>query len=431
LHAAHGVSILASFPLWTVFHHFHGLATTEFVAPQFRASLDAAKSALPEVYRAATAISVLDSQVSTVGPEAEYVVRSLTNVLFSVLVEKLDAFDGFKAEIQRVPARQRLPLDRLRQRVEERRFWRVQRGSLVEVGLEGVDAPPDDAKFFDYWGPISYEGTEKSHERSFHALPEAWEMLIQFFRLVSQSGFASILTAASNPRGGRHPPHDTHRSGIDFDLDWGYVDGPSRVPNLARRKKRFGKGRLLDLERDEVFELILDPRDQSVQEKQIRMPLVATLVVLQAAALSGLRRYLYVDTDAMSYAANQLGLLIDASLSGARRGTRNIPVAEGLAHYNHLHAEAKDLRSPQRDRQPTSAFLSKEQLSKLYAHALLRDTDPRFQKELTAPWYFTPAEQGRVDEFAKKWMQRSNDGKPALLPLWGVEDPARPFLDEE
>jgi hypothetical protein len=416
-----GVVLLTALPIWTVYHHFHGIAAYGDVQEHLRASLAAASTALGDVYSLVARPAVLDDRVVTLSPAAEQLLLTMLNALQAALSAKSGELDRFSMEVQGLPTRVHRTAKALTAERDAQPLWREGTGADTVVSLGTPPAGARDVALFPYLGLLEYEGGERTFARSFFALPTTWERLVDCARLVSQAGFVLVLTAACNPSGGRHPPHQTHRNGVELDLDWGFTStlwqtgGQQRgkVRDLARRVRKPAVLVYIfrDTETGEYLTLVPNPADAGKPFTHTGIEALSTLVVIQALVLSGLRRYLYADIENMLLAADYLGLVLDPSLFVKVGRKANIPVAEGTGHYNHLHAEAQE---------GAARYLTPNNLTKIYGRALERDAHPEFQRFLEPPRDADDDTKQRVKAFTDAWLQRSKQDPPlpSLLPVW-------------
>jgi len=402
-----GVVVLCTVPIWAIYHHFHGTAAYAAVSHQLADVLAAGRTTVRMFHQGLVRQVAAGQNFTT---DEEYLLVTVISVLHSMINVRLAYLAQFERDTSSLPPRIRFTADALDQQMRRTAFWVSGPPGERVVQLGRPREPNLEAKPFPYHGSIVYEGGERLHSRSFYALPDGWAVFEDFCRLVCQAGFTVTVTACGNAFGGRHPPHDTHRSGLEFDVDWAFTsDSRDRVRNLARRRKRYGTGIFRDVERDKYFSLEEIPGDKT-PPTHIYIEALSALVAFQAAALSGLRRYLYVDVENMILAADYLGWIVDRALFAEVGRKANIPVIEGLGHFNHLHGEVPS---------PAVSRIDSEVLTRVFVQALIRDKNPDFSSYyLRAPVGASPASVDRVRRFGELWAQRSVDGLPALRPVW-------------
>ncbi|MFE7076930.1 hypothetical protein ACFU96_43260 [Streptomyces sp. NPDC057620] len=418
-----GITLLTVLPLWTAYHHLHGTAAHQEVRMRLHASLAGARDALGDLYGLVARPEILDDRVVVLTPATEHLLVTLINALQAAITVKSGYLDRFSAEIQVLPPRVHRTVTSLVSERDARVFRRTGKGADMIVSL-GPPPPSTDGGnmgVFPYLGALTYEGSARTFARSFFALPRTWERLVDCSRLVSQAGFALVVTAASNPSGGRHPPHQTHRSGVEVDLDWGFIDQfwesggkqCGKVRNLARRIRKPANFIYIyqDVETGNYIMLEPHPADAHLPSSHTGIEALSTLVVIQALILSGLRRYIYADVENMLQASDYLGTALSSRLFPKVGQKENIPVVEGLGHYHHLHAEALE-GGPR--------YLAPHHLTELYRLALDRDKHPAFQQFLNPPADADDDTQQRVKAFARAWHKRSEQDPPlpSLLPVW-------------
>ncbi|WP_214405682.1 hypothetical protein [Pseudonocardia lacus] len=403
-----GIVVLCSVPVWAVYHHFHGTAAYAVVSHQLASVLAIARTSVRTMYT--ELVRPRSTSEGNLSPSEEYLLTVVDDALYSMISARLGYLAQFERKTSALPSRIRFAAETLNNRIRATAFW-VSGPSdepFVTLGKPARSGP--EAKAFPYHGVVLHEGGERLHARSFFALPGAWAVFEDFCRLVCQAGFTVTVTAVGNSNGGRHPPHSTHRSGLEFDVDWTFTSDPKdRVRNLARRRKKYGTGIFRDVERGQYFSLEELPGD-TTPPTHIYIEALSALVVFQAAALSGLRRYLYVDVTNMILAADYLGWVVDRGLFAEVGRKANVPVAEGMGHFNHLHGEVPS---------PAVSRLSGDALTRIFRQALVRDGNDEFSSYyFRPPVDASPAVIARVLQFTERWMQRSAAGLPALLPVW-------------
>jgi hypothetical protein len=407
----------ASVPIYTLYHHCHGLATARVLAPRLESAIAVARSRLREQI-AADVSSLAALQAGFFDPRRTITLELIGELFDTALVLKLSLLERFRQMIATIRKRSFLPARELNARAASV-FWRLgPSDSPTGVGLG--NPPKDDAVATRRITPrVWYEGSPQTFDRSFWAPDECWFAFQDLVQLMSQSGFALALIAASSPLDGRHPPHLTHRNGIEFDVDWGFPDPASQeasastvvvVPNLARAEKKTkgSKATYIDQYTGQTFDLVPVAGDER-PTTQTGIAQVATLAMFQAAVLSGFHRYLYVDATNLRQAVEYLGIGIDRTLFTEPNLTNNIPFAEGMGHYNHLHAEYGGKKG---------AFLTPENLLKMYQRALARDNDAEFKALMDR----TPESMRKSEPLLKKfrddWFARATASFPSLLPVW-------------
>jgi hypothetical protein len=432
LTAVIGTVALCSFPLWTVYHSFHGYAAHTRVVPRLLDSLSTAGFVLNDVR-----VGLLRSASGSQANEFDLIMSLLDVGLRQALIQKANPYVGtFNAQVEALfQPRIRLKDADLKKAVEGVRFWKHDAGGVATVYLEREALDSSD-KPFDYLGGIYLNGTASQQERSFLALKGGWETLEQAARLVSQAGLWLYVNAANNPYGGRHPPHNVHENGGDFDLGWTYIgtylgkkdtietdpkDWHNHKENLARMKQvKPNRGPIFSdpLTRKE-FSLEPISQDQTMPETHAGIQRLAVQVALQAVALSGFKRYLYADAQNMRDAATMLGLAISPHLdpwSATKKAV--IPFNEAMWHYNHIHAELFS-----RWASDVGSFLTTKSFTVMYDLAIERDNNEDFFKEMFHP---RPGRPGidrdeslkRIEPFLKDWRSRSAAKMPSLLPIW-------------
>ncbi|UCG61063.1 MAG: hypothetical protein JSV52_12145, partial [Candidatus Zixiibacteriota bacterium] len=258
-----------------------------------------------------------------------------------------------------------------------------------------------------------------------------WQQLRAGLLLANQCGITVYVTAASNRWGGKHPPHSTHRSGKEVDLDWGYYDpaaGEMRtVPNLQRRKKQYYRagsadGLFYDPRKKRTFDF--QPVGRGGADQQTGFDALATWVVIQSLPFVGFNRFLYSDTSSMVNALEHLsaafpGMVVpevwpsSQKVSVPRPPVSEEALVEPTGHFNHLHAEG--VAEPPFDTSDNLLRITNEVLRELYRLALARDNDPSFKA-----FFFPNAEgtSGPDSELWRMWVSRRQSGNPALLPIW-------------
>ncbi|WP_372348399.1 hypothetical protein [Streptomyces sp. KL116D] len=429
-----GVVVLCSVPVRIAYHHFHGTAAYTVIAERHIRVLVGARASA----RAAHAEMVLSGAAGgrTLSSDEEYVLVTTLDAVQSMVTTRLDSVTRFQQDKADLPPRIRVPAAELTQRVAAIQFWvhGPPDNRRARLGKPSTTGPED--KPLPYYGTVLDAGGERVHARSFYALPESWRAFENFCRLVCQAGFSVYVNACSNAHGGRHPKHVTHREGVEFDVDWTFTSSPGdTVRNLARRRKKYGTGIFRDVERDRYFSLEPVPGDPQLHSHR-NIEALSTLVVFQAAALSGLHRYLYSDVENMILAAEYLGWVVDQSLFAQVGRKANIPVAEGVNHADHLHGEVTS---------PVTRCLDETVLTTILHQALVRDAHKEFSSTYLLPPWQAPSSAPKTDAGAQKptpremrttafihlWAERAAAGLPALLPVWlPTEDLQRRWLPE-
>jgi hypothetical protein len=449
-----GTATLCAFPLWTVYHDFHGLVAYEKVLPRLRESLRVAELILNDV--SASVLASIPSFTVQLG-RLDQVLSHLNSSLRQALLQKSGPYlAAFAANAEaNFKARTRIKEADLNARIEGVTFWHNEAGGEPKISLGRAPIDPQ-ARAFPYFGGIFLKADDSVQQRSFFALQNAWDALEQAGRFVSQAGFWLYVNAANNPYGGKHPPHQTHQDGGDFDLGWTFIRDKLFDPqdsvyrkdpadkgeknqheNLARMQKKQppapGSVIFVDPATRKEFSLEAVPQDKNKPPTHAAIQKLAVHVVLQAVALSGFQRYLYADADNMRYAATNLELamghlagklgLADPHLN-PWESTQKAVIAftEGMVHYNHLHAELFAQKVI-----PMGPFLDKKNivatLTFLYQLARERDQNNDFYKEMLQPRKNVEnnkkdESEDRIKPFRDEWKKRSEVGLPSLLPVW-------------
>jgi hypothetical protein len=441
LGAATAMVLLCSFPLWTVYLDFHGMAAYQRILPRLLDSVAMATSALNDLRAMALA-----GGPPSAAARLDAVVSQLAVALRQSLIQKSTLYaQQFSSNAEAASrVRTRRKESELNAAVESLQFWKHVSGGDPTVMLAQRPVDPADVAF-PYLGGIVFIGSAEMQERSFLALPQGWDALAQATRFVSQSGFWLRLNAANNPYCGRHQPHkNSHENGGDFDLAWTYVAtdakgaalSTSLRENVARMTKvKPADGKLpvfTDPVKNVSFNLVPVPEDRDKPPTHAQIQKLAAHIVLQAVALSGLRRYLYADAQNMAHAANSLGLAM-SYLAKRRLGLSDldpkldpwafskravIPFVEPTGHYNHLHAELFAVGAS--DPGPLLKERLADTLTFLYELALERDQDDQFYEEMFQPRSGVQQDESeaKIGPFRDAWKQRSKDGLPSLLPVW-------------
>lgn len=438
--AAMGAILLCAFPLWTVYSALHGLAAHNRVVPRLQASLPVAGRALDGMIG-----SVVATAAATQAAGFAAILSRLSTSLRQALNQKAGPYlDAFGANAQSIfTLRTQLRESDLNAQVSSIQFWAHAAAGKTEVSLGAGPVQVGDPSF-PYLGGIYFNAPACTQARSFLALPDAWAALAQAARFVSQAGFWLYVNAANNPYGGRHPPHDTHFNGGDFDLGWTYIgvnpidpdprSEANKHENLARMRKAKPQSGYYPIFSDPVkkedYTLIPIPEDRQMPPTHAGIQKLAFHVVVQAVALSGLRRYLYADAQNMRYALSNLGLAASYLASQLNiadprldpwDGTNKaaIPVTEAMAHYNHLHGEL--FRRAAFTPNPILEGMNFQKfLSFIYKLAIERDQDTAFYTEMLQPRYGVQRNESeaKIKPFRDAWCARSKAGLPSLLPVW-------------
>jgi len=446
-----GTATLCAFPLWTVYCDFHGLVAYEKVMPRLLESLRAAELILNDM--SASVLASMPSSMVQVG-HLDQILSHLNSSLRQALLQKAGPYlAAFAANAEaNFQARTRIKEADLNASIESVTFWRNESSGEPEISLGRAPIDPQ-GRAFPYFGGIFLKADENVQQRSFFALPAAWDALVQAGRFVSQAGFWLYVNAANNPYGGKHPPHQTHQNGGDFDLGWTFIrtklfdpkDSAYRKDpadkgeknqheNLARMQKKQppapGSVIFVDPVTRKEFSLVPVPQDKNKPETHAQIQKLAVHVVLQAVALSGLKRYLYADSSNMRYAATNLELamshladkfgLADPHLNPSESTQKAvIAFTESMVHYNHLHAELLARKAistgPLLDEKNIVAMLTF-----LYQLARERDQNDSFYDEMFQPRSHVEKDESeaRVQPFRDEWKKRSESGLPSLLPVW-------------
>jgi len=445
LGAVIGTVLVCSFPLWVVYADFHGYTAVDRVVPRLSDSLSAAGFVLNDVRS-----KVLGNTASSMLADVDFVLSQLNMSLRQALLQKTGPYlDAFGKHAKLIFAGRTRPQESdVVTAVQSLSFWRhVTDGkttiSLAAQRMDAADKP------LPYLGGIYFNATHAVQERSFLALPAGWAALEQAARFVSQAGFWLYVSAANNPYGGRHQPHNAHESGGDFDLGWTYVyddqdlchakDMKSHKENLARMQRvNCARARVpnnavitfTDALTNEDF--CIDPISADAQKRPTHAAIqkLAAHVVLQAIALAGFKRYLYADAQNMRYAATNLGLAMsylatqlgkdDPRLNPwgqgrGRMGKAIIPVTEAMVHYDHLHVELLAASTVSAD-----WLLSEPALTFMYTLARERDNDDGFYSEMFQPRTHVERDESsdKIKAMKCDWKKRSDAKMPSLLPVW-------------
>jgi hypothetical protein len=410
-----GTFLICSFPVWTIYHELHGLMAFERVRQRLQDSIDACQTA-----RDSLLSDVLATPRPTATTDPAYTVSSLFGILDTSLRKKRDDYlPTFAAQCQQLNAQRiKLKADELGTELKSEGFWAEGTGKKTVVNFGKIPSGTPAANILNYIGEVRYAATEAGQERSFWAPRPTWTLLTKAARLISQAGFHTYVTAVDNPYGGRHPPHLTHRDGFEVDLVWTVTSDPADTTKpLAQSQLNYGSGIFFDVNRQRYFDVAPVNKNQHFESvSHSGLAMLATRVALQAIALAGFARYLYLDFLNMRWAAQDLGLVIDKSLDPFSGGQGNIPVVEGMGHYNHLHIEAPGAG------EKAGNFFTRRVLTIIYHLALLRDQDNDFLNTMFEPpdvsVFATPAQQHKASEFQGRWLAASSHGQPSLLPVW-------------
>jgi hypothetical protein len=274
----------------------------------------------------------------------------------------------------------------------------------------------------------------------------SWKQFLGAALLVNQSGVSLAVTAGSNRWGGRHPPHATHRSGKEIDLDWSYfVAGTSEertVPNLQQMERvNYGpddpRGQFVDPAKKDkasgrpmTFAFVpVGKQGDAAPVTQVGFDALATWVVVQALPFVGFTKLLYSDTQNMAEALRHLQEAFPelpvpsvwphkAETSELKPPVSQIALVEPSGHFNHLHAEASG--NPAVD-DPASPFrINRATLMRLYALARARDTDPAFRARFFPGSVAATRSNVDVGNW-EAWQARAASPAPALFPVWVVQ----------
>jgi hypothetical protein len=347
-------------------------------------------------------------------------------ILSGALRKKRDEYlPSFSAHCVEINAqRTKLKASELNTELKSQGFWTQIQGQNTIVNFGQVPSGTPAANVLGYTGEIMYVATDAVQQRSFWALPSTWPLLVKACQLMSQSGFHVYITAVNNPYHGRHPPHLTHRDGREIDLIWTFTTDPAdTVKNLAQSRLIPGET-FFDVATQRVFDVQpVSPQRHFESVSHTGLAQLATCVALQAIALAGFERYLYLDFKNMKVAAADLALVLGPNLDPFSGGRGPVPVFEGMSHFNHLHIEAPGPRIK------VTNYFVREVLTKLYYLALLRDKDEDFLNVMFQPpdldlrkVQATPKEIEKAREFQDRWTNSSKNMQPSLLPVWLPRD---------
>jgi hypothetical protein len=395
----YGIAALASVPVLTLYHGGHGSAVVEEIEP---ALSETTRSAHPLVEE------MCDTLVSFVGSTIAEILRGLLSQLLIL--------------------RERNGCELMRLATAATQTRQLMKPSLIPSGDVSVAFERAD-------------GTQQtlvirpaitissSDEEIYWVNSDLWPRFAGLGLLVNQAGVKLFVTAANNRWGGKHPPHSTHRSGKEIDLDWGYTipsSDPKRradrtVPNLAQQKKQDSKnGAYWDPRKNKAYDFVpVGPGPTT----QIGYDALTTWVLLQAPAFYGFTRFLYGDTESMGAALAalkrafpELDVPILYPKEGEKRGEpAHAALFEPSGHFNHLHIEGET--TPPFETEANALRLDDAMLDRLYELALQRDVSPAF-----VAYFFgeQPDELSAESSNAlfDAWMQRSEAGDPPLLPVW-------------
>lgn len=441
-----GAVLVCSFPLWVVYRDFHGYAAYDTVVPRLLDAVSVAGFVLNDMRS-----NLLESASPTQAGDFDLVVSQLDVSFRQSLNQKANPYiKAFKENAESIFRVRTRPKDsELKTAIENVKFWKNVSAGKTTIYLGPEPGDPNDVAL-SYLGGIYFNANEETQKRSFLAVSEAWAALEQASRFVSQAGFWLYVNAANNPYSGRHPPHNTHENGGDFDLGWTYVYNPDpnhptmdpRDPknhreNLAHMKTvepQPGLPIFTDPRTNKDFSLVPIPEDKDTPPTHAQIQKLAAHVVLQAVALSGLKRYLYADAQNMRYAATNLGSAMSyfAKKLGVAdpnlnpwESTRKAVIAftEAMSHYNHLHAElfARGVFDP-------GPLLKEANLASIltfmYELALERDNDDAFYAEMFQPRKGVEKDESeaKIKPLRDDWKNRSNAKMPSLLPVWLTEE---------
>jgi hypothetical protein len=416
-----GTILLSSFPLWMLYHELHGYATFARIQTRLQASI----AACPETLNA-TLQNVLASAppiMPSDGIDSVYIVSSIMNVLNAALRKKIEEYiPAFSNECQAInAARVRLQSNDLMAALKSQAFWKQTQGQKTTLNFGQVPAGLPANAILPYIGQVSYAANELVQKRSFWAPQSTWDTVIKACQLICQSGFQVFITAVDNPNAGRHPPHLTHRNGVEVDFIWSYTTTSGNVPNLSQSKLTYGDGPFFDVATNRFFNVAPLSGGHMESVSQFGLAQLATIAALQAVALAGIKRYLYLDFVNMLNAGVNLGLAIDPNLNPYNGGRGTIPVVEGMGHFNHLHIEVPGPHEKAAD------FLTSKVLTIMYYLAMLRDKNEDFLNSVFRPpnsvkKIASQAEEKQADDFKTQWTTASTNMSPYLLPVWVPED---------
>ncbi len=278
-----------------------------------------------------------------------------------------------------------------------------------------------------------------------------WGQFLGAALLINQSGVLLSVTAGSNRWGGRHPPHMTHRSGKEVDLDWSYyVAGTKQertVPNLQKmERKDYGpddpRGQFVDpgkvdKKSGRPMTFAFEPAKKSgntAPSTQQGFDALSTWIVVQALPFSGFSRFLYSDTRNMAEALTHLKKAFPslpvptvwplmAETSEVKPPVSQTALVEPEGHFDHLHAEGWE-QPPFDD--PASPFrIDAATLARLYALARARDADPAFRARFF-PESISPTRSNVDSANWAAWETRAKSSEPALFPVWVAQAGASP-----
>jgi hypothetical protein len=403
---AFGIVIIAAAPVRSIYHSFHGTAAIETVETGLAAAGQAAQAMLAE------------SWVDLLGAADPGLPGRYRALMAEVLqFRSLIGCDLYASALA--------PPDRLRPAQSPKHSGEALETTSKDwpklgftTRLDLLSHRPDDAEV--YW----------AHDA-------AWKRLDLAASYVSQAGFALVLTAANNRWDGKHPPHNTHQNGFDFDLDvliplrpreFGDAGGKAAfraVADLAQMQLIPSKKGVILNDKGESFTMVpVNPRDPR-PTTQTLLDRLAIWVVLQALQLVGMDDVLYADFANMDLAARHVAgrFLVSPPRPVAMPGGKLPPrgqvrqLLDPAGHYNHLHAECpRDLVAvpsspPDFTRQRSWPTLN----GSLIDWAKARDADPRFLELMFGPDGAAPPEETRYRE---DWTGRWKEDGPSLLPVW-------------
>jgi hypothetical protein len=404
---AFGIVIIAAVPLRSIYQAFHGTAAIETVEPGLAGTSLAAHAMLAEPW-----VNLL----GTIDPGLPERYRVLMG---GVLEHRSLIGCDLYASALAPPARSQLTASPRR-------------------SADALETTRKDWPRLGYTTRLDIASRAPANTEIYWAHDVAWQRLDQAAAYVSQAGFALVVTAANNRWGGKHPPHDTHHNGFDFDLDvlipvrprdFGDSGGKAEVRTVAdlAPMQRFPskKSEFVD-DKGERFALVpLNPRDPRPTAQGL-IDRLAIWVALQALQLVGMDDVLYADFGNMGLAARHLAGRFGRSSPPRPVATRygGLPpsgqlrqLLEPAGHYNHVHAECP--RDIVADLSAPPALTGRRSWPALNGSlvdwAEVRDSDPRF---LTLMFGTEGAAPRQEALYRTDWSARWKGDGPALLPVW-------------
>ena len=411
---AYGIAALSAVPLRSIYEYFHGTAAVEVVEPALDAAGQAAAAALAAPWL---------GPLAAIDPDLPEIFRTLMS---EALKRRARQGCDLYAPALAAPVRTQFtapPPTTESMAVSSAKWPKLRLARCFEAATV-VDYGRLDGEV--YW----------AHE-------VGWERLMQASDYINQAGFALILNAGNNRWGGRHPPHDTHRNGLDFDLDVAVPFAPGDVGALRAGSAKRGFRRIADLaklqkvsspkgvfvdEAGQPFNLVpVQGGKPSAPTSQLTVDRLALWVALQALQLVGMDDVLYGDFENMQSSIRHLqGRLAGTSpmrpvaTAGRKLPPRGEPrqLLETTEHYNHLHAECPRKLNVSLSAPP--GFTGQSDWEALNALLLgwaeERDRDPRFLALMFGADVLSATSLESV--YRSYWLERYKTNGPALLPVW-------------